>query len=143
MSLRIDAPIKPTSHLRLLLYIGLTLALIVLAWQAPLRLWQYVMIMIVYAAVVCSVALLQPILLHLSQPPLSQPVDKGWQLLMRTARGDALWQAKLLKVHRYQLLIHFEFMVLEPYQKPLSVSVFRDQMSPEQWRELNVLATVF
>lgn len=143
MSLRIDAPIQPTSRLRLLLYIILTLALIVLAWQATLLLWQYLMILIVYAAVVCYVALSQPILLHISQPPVSLRVDQGWQLLMRTARGDALWQAQLLKVHRYQLLIHFEFMVLEPYQKPLSVSVFRDQMSREHWRELNVLATVF
>lgn len=143
MSLRIDTPIKPTSRLRLLLYLVLTLALIGLAWQASLLLWQYVAILLVYAAVVCYVALSQPILLHVSQPPMSQRVDRGWQLLMRTARGDALWQAKLLKVHRYQLLMHFEFMVLEPYQKPLSVSVFRDQMSREQWRQLNVLATVF
>ena len=61
---------------------------------------------------------------------------------MRNSRGDALWQAKLLKIHRYQLLIHVEFMVVEPYQKPLSVSLFRDQMTSEQWRELNILATV-
>lgn len=142
MSLRIDTPISSTSHLRWLLYLTLTLILIVLAWQAQLFLWQYVLILAIYGVSVCYLALSQPILLHLSQPPLRQPADKGWQLLMRTSRGDALWQAKLLKIHRYQLLIHVEFMVVEPYQKPLSVSLFRDQMTMEQWRELNILATV-
>ena len=92
--------------------------------------------------VVSYLALSRPILLHLSQPPLSQSLDQGWQLLMRTSHGDALWQAELTEVHRYHTLVHLKFIVVEPYNKFWSVTVFRDQMNSEQWRELSVLAQV-
>lgn len=141
-SLRIDTAIKPTSHLRRLLYVSLLSVLILLAWAADLYLWQYVIILLVTASAIVYLALSRPILLHLSQPPLSQQFDKGWLLLMRTGYGDALWQAELIEVYRYQTLIHFKFRIIEPYKKDWSATVFRDQMSIEQWRELNVLATV-
>lgn len=141
-SLRIDTPIQPPSHLRTLLYVSLTSALILLAWLAALSLWQYVLILIVSGVVASYLALFRPILLHVSQPPLHQRLDKGWQLLMRSSHGDALWQADLVKVHRYQLFIHFEFTIIEPYQRSFSATVFRDQVSAEEWRELNILANV-
>ncbi|WP_350560039.1 hypothetical protein [Psychrobacter sp. CAL346-MNA-CIBAN-0220] len=141
-SLRIDSPIKSTSHLCMLLYISLAGVIVILAWLAYLLLWQYVLILVVSTAVMISLALCRPLLLHLSQPPLNQRIDQHWQLLMRTSRGDTLWQADLVKVHRYHLFIHFEFMIIEPYQRSLSVTVFRDQVSIEQWRELNILANV-
>ena len=142
-SLRIDASIKPSSYLRMWLYTSLTILFVLLAWLAELSLWQYVLILVVSAAVVSYLALTRPILLHLSQPPLAQRVDQNWQALMRTQRGDALWQANLYKMHRYHLCIHFEFIIIEPYQRPLSVTVFRDQVSAEEWRALNILANVF
>ena len=141
-SLRIDTAVHPTSHLRLLMYSALASMLIILAWLASLVLWQYVLIFTVAVAVTSYLALSRPILLHLSQPPLSHRVDRHWQLLMRTGRGDELWQAQLLTVHRYQWVITIEFLLEEPYQRPLSVTVFRDQVSPNQWRELSILATV-
>ncbi|WP_227680015.1 hypothetical protein [Psychrobacter frigidicola] len=141
-SLRIDMPIQPSSRLRVLLYGSSTSALILLAWFAALSLWQYVLILIIGAAVYGYLALSRPIFLHLSQPPLHQRVDQGWQLLMRSSRGDALWQAELVKVYRYQLFIHFEFIITEPYRRSLSVTVFRDQVSAEEWQELNILANV-
>lgn len=141
-SLRIDTAIKPTSALRLILYIGLTGMMTVLAWFASLSLGQYVLIMIITAAVVVYLALSRPILLHLSQPPLNKRIDQEWQLLMRTSRSDALWQAKLITIHRYHWMINFDFMIVEPYQRVLSVTVFRDQVNYQQWRELNILATV-
>lgn len=140
--LRIDTAIQPASYLRLVLYIGLTSVMVVLAWLAALVLWQYVVILIVAAAVTIYLTLSQPILLHFSQPPLSQRVDRQWQLLMRTGRGDELWQAQLINVHRYQWAMSFEFTIVEPYRRPLSVTVFRDQVGADQWRELNVLASV-
>lgn len=116
--------------------------MILLAWLASLSLWQYVLILVISAAVISYLALSRPILLHLSQPPLSQRADQGWQLLMRTGRGDELWQAGLVAVYRYHWLMSFEFIVVEPYQRTLSVTIFRDQVSAEHWRELNVLANV-
>ena len=142
-SLRIDAAIQPTSYLRLLLYSGLTTVMVVLAWLASLWLWQYVLILIVTAAVTIYLTLSRPILLHLSQPPLSQRIDQHWQLLLRTGRGDELWQAQLIAVSGYRWAISFEFNVIEPYQRSLSVTIFRDQVSPEQWRELNILARLY
>lgn len=141
-SLRIDTPIKPTSHLRLLLYATLASVLLLLAWSANLSLWQYVFILIIAALVISYLALSQPILLHLSQPPLSSSFKQGWQLLVRSSRGDALWQADLIKIQRYQHLMHLQFKVVEPYHKIWSVTVYRDQMSCVHWQQLNVLATV-
>lgn len=142
-SLRIDTAIQPASYLRLLLYSGLTAVTVVLAWLASLLLWQYVLILIVTAAVTIYLTLSRPILLHLSQPPLSQRIDQHWQLLLRTGRGDELWLAQLIAVSRYRWAISFEFNVIEPRLRSLSVTIFRDQVSPEQWRELNILARVY
>lgn len=141
-SLRIDTAIQPASHLRLLLYIGLTSAMVLLAWLASLALWQYVFILIIAAAITAYLALSRPILLHLSQPPISQRIDKQWQLLIRTGRGDELWQAKLIAVHGYQWVMNIEFYILEPYQRSLSVTIFRDQVNAKQWRELSILTNV-
>lgn len=141
-ALRIDAAVKANSRWRLLLYSTLLGALVLLAWFAGLAVWQYIVILIAMALVIGYLALSRPIVLHLSQPPLNQRLNQGWQLLMGTSRGDALWQAELIAVKRYSLLIHLQFRVIEPYNKLLSVTVFRDQLSPSQWQALNVLATV-
>lgn len=116
--------------------------MVLLAWLANLSLLQYVVLLVICVAVVSYLALSRPILLHLSQPPLSQRVNQGWQLLMRTSRGDTLWQAKLRTVQRYHWIISCEFIIVEPYQRSLSVTIFRDQVSAEEWRELSVLANV-
>ncbi|ERL56807.1 hypothetical protein [Psychrobacter aquaticus] len=140
--LRIDTAIQPASYLRLMLYVGLTGVMVVLAWFAALALWQSVLILTVSAAVTIYLTLSRPILLHFSQPPLSQRVDRQWQLLIRTSRGDELWQAQLINVYRYQWAMSFEFIIVEPYRRSLSVTVFRDQVSADQWRGLSILANV-
>ena len=68
------------------------------------------------------------------------PEDRHWQLLMRSSRGDNLWQAELVAVSSYSWVICFKFIVKEPYQRPLAVAIFRDQVSAEQWRKLSILA---
>ena len=141
-SLRIDTAIQPTSYLRWLLYVSLAAIMIVLAWLASLAFWQHLLIFIVSAAVASYLAISRPTILHLSQPPLGQRMDKQWQLLMRTGRGDELWQAHLISVNRYQWAMVFEFSIVEPYQRSLSMTIFRDQVSLEQWRELSILANI-
>jgi hypothetical protein len=141
-SLRIDTPIKPASPLRTLLYVSLSSAIILLAWLADLSLLPYVLLLTICVLVVSYLALSRPILLHLTQPPLSQRANQGWQLLMRSSRGDALWQADLRAVQRHHWIISFEFVIVEPYQRSLSVTVFRDQVSLDEWRELTVLANI-
>ncbi|MGE6441897.1 hypothetical protein ACQKC9_10080 [Psychrobacter sp. NPDC078409] len=139
-SLRIDTAIKPASYLRALLYVSLTGVMMILAWFASLALWQYLLIFIVSAAVASYLIISRPILLHISQPSLSQRVDKEWQLLIRTGRGDELWQAELVDINRYQWVMSIEFNIVEPYQKTFSTTIFRDQVNHEQWRQLNILA---
>lgn len=139
-SLRIDTAVQPTSYLRLLVYSALAMALVILAMLAPLALWQYVLILVVTAAVTVYLALSRPILLHLSQPPLNHRIDKQWQLLLRTGRGDELWQAQMVAVHGYRWAISIEFLIIEPYSQPLSITIFRDQVSANQWRELSILS---
>ena len=139
-SLRIDAPIQPASRIRLMFYLLLASALLILAALASLALWQYVLILIVSAAALSYLALSRPILLHLSQPPLNKSIYQHWQLLMRSSRGDNLWQAELVAVSSYSWVICFKFIVKEPYQRPVSVAIFRDQVSAEHWHELTILA---
>ncbi|MGO2225569.1 MAG: hypothetical protein ACTH4C_01615 [Psychrobacter celer] len=141
-ALRIDTAIEPKSRLRLLLHLSLASIMIGLGILASLALWQYVLVLVVAAAVVGYLTVSRPILLHLSQPPLSQRLDQHWQLLMCTAQGEGLWLADLQAVHRFEWALSFEFDIIEPYQRSLAVTVFRDQVSPEQWRELSVLANM-
>ncbi len=141
-SLRIDTAIKPVSYLRILLYLVLISVIVLLAGLAQLPLWYYAVILIVSIAVASYLLLSKPKLLHLSQPPLTKPINQGWQLLMRTGRGDELWRAKLGAVHRYQWLISFEFITTEPFKRPLVVSIYRDQVSVDEWRQLNILANI-
>ena len=138
-SLRIDAPIQPASCLRLLFYMLLASVMVILTGLASLALWQYVLIFVV-SVVVSYLALSRPILMHLSQPPLDKSVYQHWQLLMRSSRGDALCQAELTAVSNYPWVICLSFIIIEPYQRHLSVTVFRDQVSSEHWRELTILA---
>ncbi len=138
-SLRIDTAIKPASYLRALLYVSLTGVMMILAWFASLALWQYLLIFIVSAAVASCLIISRPILLHISQPSLSQRVDKEWQLLIRTGRGDELWQAELIDINRYQWAVSIELNIVEPYQRTFSTTIFRDQVNSDQWRQLNIL----
>ncbi|MGP5493681.1 hypothetical protein ACTXMK_11570 [Psychrobacter celer] len=141
-ALRIDTAIEPRSRLRLLLYLSLASIMIGFGLLASLALWQYVLVLVVTAAVLGYLTVSRPILLHLSQPPVSQRLDQHWQLLMRTAQGEGLWLANLQAIHRFEWALSFEFDIIEPYHRSLAVTVFRDQVSPEQWRELNVLANM-
>ena len=141
-SLRLDTAIKPVSYLQVLFYIALSGSIILLAMLASLSLWQYVVILIISVAVIGYLALSRPIVLHISQPPLAKDIYRDWQLLIRTGRGDALWQAKLKAVTQSRWVICFEFNITEPYQRPLSVAIFRDQVNTEEWRKLTVLANM-
>ena len=141
-SLRLDTAIKPVSYLQILFYIALSGSIILLAMLASLSLWQYVLILIISVAVIGYLALSRPIVLHISQPPLAKDIYRDWQLLIRTGRGDALWQAQLKAVTQSRWVICFEFNITEPYQRPLSVAIFRDQVNTEEWRKLTVLANM-
>ncbi len=141
-ALRIDTKVSATSRISMLLYIALTLTMLVLAWLAQLSLWQYILIMTISVFAFGYITLSKPIVLHLTQPPLDQRIDRHWQLLLRMGRGDELWQAGLIDAHRYPLLIHFDFMVTSPYQRTLSITIFRDQVSTDDWRKLNILASI-
>ena len=141
-SLRLDTAIKPMSYLQILFYIALSGSIILLAVITSLSLWQYVLILIISVAVIGYLALSRPIILHISQPPLAKDIYRDWQLLIRTGRGDGLWQAKLKEVTQSRWVICFDFDIVEPYQRPLSIAIFRDQVNAEEWRKLTVLANM-
>ncbi len=86
--LRIDAKVSAASRISMLLYSALTLIMLVLAWLAQLSLWQYVLMMTISVLAFGYVTLSKPIVLHLTQPPLDQRIDRHWQLLLRMGRGD-------------------------------------------------------
>lgn len=132
--------IKPTSLSRALLYVSLGIVLSLLAGSAGLVLWQYVIIIIVSALVTIYLALSKPILLHITQPPISQRLDQNWQLLMRTSRSDELWQSSLKRARHLNRAIFLSFEVVEPRKRNLRITIFRDQVNTEQWRQLSLLA---
>lgn len=138
--LRIDVAIKPASRLRAFLFISLTLVMLLLAGLSKLLVWQYLVLIIITAVVIIYLSLSRPILLHISQPPLSHRVDRGWQLLMRTGRADELWQVNLEAAKHYNKAIHFNFTITEPYHRALAITLFKDQVDAEQWRQLSILA---
>lgn len=141
-SLRLDTAIKPMSYLQILFYIALSGSIILLAMLASLSLWQYVLILIISVAIIGYLALSRPIILHISQPPLGKDIYRDWQLMIRTGRGDALWQAQLKAVTQSRWVICFDFDIVEPYERPLSIAIFRDQLNAEEWRKLTVLANM-
>ena len=141
-SLRIDTAIKPMSYLQILFYMALSSIVILLAVFASLSIWQYVVVLIISAAIITYLALSRPIVLHLSQPPLNKNIYHDWQLLIRTGLGDALWQGQLTTVSHSRWVICFDFDIVEPYHRQLSVAIFRDQVNAEQWRKLTVLANM-
>ncbi len=140
LSLRTDCAVKSGSFVRAWLYSSLAIIMIMLSGLAQLWLWQYVLILSVAAAVIIYLVLSKPILLHLSQPPLSKRVDIGWQLLMRTGRADELWQANLSATYYFPWVIHLRLNMTEPYRRSFTVTIFRDQVSAEEWRQLSILA---
>ena len=139
---RIDPAIKPISYLQILFYIALGSSITLLAVLASLSLWQYFFILIISVAITGYLALSRPIVLHISQPPLGKDIYHDWQLLIRTGRGDSLWQAQLKTVTQSRWVICFGFNITEPYHRPLSVAIFRDQVNTEEWRKLTVLANM-
>ena len=141
-TLRIDAPLLPRSRIHAGLYASLGVIMLLLAWLAELSWLQYGALMIISEAVAFYVWLSKPVLCHLSQPPFSKRVTEDWQLLMQTARGEALWQAVLCRVDAGAWYVRLEFALIEPYQRPLSVTVFRDQLNADDWQKLCVLANV-
>ena len=141
-SLRLDTAIKPMSYLQIIFHIALSGSIILLAMLASLSLWQYLLILIISVVVIIYLALSRPIILHISQPPLVKDIYRDWHLLIRTGRGDALWQAQLKAVTQSRWVICFDFDIVEPYQRPLSVAIFRDQVNAEEWRKLTVLANM-
>lgn len=139
-ALRIDTAIKPNSCLRAVLYLSMIGVMLFLAWFAQLVLWQYIFVLTISAGVGIYLVFTKPILLHISQPPVDRQVDKDWQLLMRTSRADELWLAELKSINSYSWLISCNVMTVEPFRRQITVVIYRDQVSKDQWRQLMILA---
>lgn len=140
--MRLDAPIIPSSRLRLLFYSGLLGLFLLLAWSVNLAIWQLGLVLLSLILIGGFIFLSKPTLLHLSQPPLHLNLHYDWQFLMATARGNQLWQGNLLRAQSYSWAVIVEVQVMEPYQKSLTVTIFRDQVSAEDWRKLSILGQI-
>lgn len=137
--MRLDAPIMPSSRLRQLFYSGLLGLFLLLTWSAKLAIWQLGLVIAALFLIGGFIFLSKPTLLHLSQPPLHLNSRYDWQLLMATSRGDQLWQGDLVRVRATSWVVIADVRVIEPYQKSLTLTIFRDQVSAEDWRKLSIL----
>lgn len=137
--MRLDAPITLQSRFRLLFYAALLAIFLPIAWLAGLAIWQFGLVLLSVILISSFIFLSKPALLQLSQPPLHLNARQNWQLLMRTARGDQLWQGDLLRVRAYSWVVIAEVQVIEPYQRSLTFTIFRDQMTADDWRKLSIL----
>lgn len=141
-AMRLDAPIAIKSRLRNLFFGGLLGLFLWLTWSAGLAIWQLALVGLVLILVSGFTVLSKPALLHLSQPPLHRNACYDWQLLMATAHGEQLWQADLLRVRSYFWVVIADFRVVEPYQKSLTITIYRDQVLAEDWRKLSIVGQV-
>ncbi|GAA0317881.1 hypothetical protein [Psychrobacter aestuarii] len=136
-ALRVDAAVHP-SRVPVVIFALLGM-LWTLALLADLLWWHYALLLAV-CALTGYLTQTRWQVIHLSQPPLSQGLHTGWQLLIAQSPRPALWQAQLLGARHYGWAVHLDFMVQEPYPRRLSFLLYADQFSDTDWYALGILA---
>lgn len=137
---RLDAAIKPHSRYQWLMMGGIFASLALIGYLSELPLWQAAIVLISSMAAVLVSRLIHIPLVHLTQPPLTQPLTADWQLLMATSQGDALWRGHLLQARDCGVAIVLTFAIYHPLKRSINRTLFYDQTSAAAWHQLKVLA---
>lgn len=137
---RLDAAVFPSSRLQFIIVCSGIALFLLLSWSAKLSLWQFILVVAVSGLTFGYWWLSRPIVTQITQPPLHLNAHQGWQLMMATSRGDQLWHGELRQLRTYSWVVVADFAITEPYQRSLTLSIFRDQVAPEDWRRLIILS---
>ena len=122
-----------SSYLQKLLYAGyLVLGLLIaLHWQMAIWLWA-----VVIGAIALTVVVLRS--RHTQVLALSETADGSWQLVIDGYNGDEIWQAQLDRLTQLPFVVVFEFWVVQPMPRALTVTVYFDQLDRHALRELKL-----
>lgn len=140
--LRIDVAVATSSRYQIRLYLCLALIIAALAGFESLNLWQWPLLLV--SALISWIAFRwrhQP-LAHLTQPPLNRTEFADWGLLIETYRGEQLWRGQLIEAQDYSRAIILKFEINHPQSRLLNCVIYRDQVTPQGWHQLKVLAQV-
>lgn len=139
-TLRLDTVVAASSRYRRMIYIAIAICLGLLAYLANFNYWQFGLLMVSAILAIAAAWLTKLPLVRLTQPALTRSVYQDWLLMMSTTRGEALWRADLLSVQEYGVVIVLKFAVAHPQRRMISRAIFRDQVTPQAWHQLKVLA---
>ena len=139
-NLRLDAKIAIRSPYRRFIYTIIAVWIALMAYLADFNYWQLALLSLSAIVSIVGAWLTQLPIVHISQPALTRSLFKDWQLMMSTSRGEALWRADLLSIQDYGPTVVLKFAVSHPQQRSISHALFRDQMAPQSWHQLKVMA---
>ena len=149
----VDASIKPISHLQNVLIIGFLLLFVVVFASAVSSLsWSIFAVVVLGVVWLLSVFVFVPKhrLSHLTVLPASNAYEEWlrWQLRYfnrgrsHTSSHEVfeLWEAELYRVMDLGYCVHLTFNVTHPMPMQKSEVIWQDQLPPDAWRKLKVIA---
>ncbi|MDO5650770.1 MAG: hypothetical protein Q4G13_01355 [Moraxella sp.] len=137
---RLDIAIATSWQMRRLwlAYLGVG---VLLAFGAGLSWWQWSVFTLSVLLVWWLYRIREVRVIQLISP--NGGVWGDWQLVVqsktpkiKTADDAQLWQAELIKLTNMSVCIVFEFWVYEPMPRPLTVRIYPDQATQDEWRQL-------
>lgn len=140
---RIDEEILPTSQWRLLIVAFWLFLMLLVMGVSGLVWWQWLIMLVVTGLGTWyyrhnHISQRFPVA-HITQPPLDKLHRSPWFVYVDTKQDKLqLWQGYLnaMYVNRYLVILHFD--IVEPLPNNRSVTIWRDQVSEEGWRKLQV-----
>ncbi|MBS9779283.1 MAG: hypothetical protein KGV51_01520 [Moraxellaceae bacterium] len=148
-SWRIDSQIDTVSlwH-RVFAVLWLSLLLLVML-VAQLAWWQWLIMLFVLGAVIYLYYQRDFEIVHLTQPTGNSVKDiysSPWFVYAcydfdeEEFEDVECWQGYLTTSHVGRYLVVLAFDIVEPFQRSLSVPIWRDQVSNDDWRKLQTLS---
>lgn len=127
-----DAPLSPSKTYWG--FVGAFLFLVVgLTFLLGASGWQLLVLIGVFAGLVYT-SNHRPTPIHL----VNLPNLSDWQLLMRTTRGNQLWQGRLISAKMSTFGVLLVFRIDEPLQTELKFWLLFDQLSDDDERKLKM-----
>lgn len=135
-----DAPLGVSYHRAILwaAFVGLIVGIVALS---GVGVWQWAVLIVACVAVI----VLQnqvPIPRHLVQLS-SKDDDSHWQILVKTTRGEQIWQGRLMQAKVFGLGVWLDFEIDEPMIIEFKTVVFFDQLDDDDRRKLKMAIRFF
>lgn len=150
---RVDSKIHTTSQWQVVVVVLWLFIMLLVMLMADLPWWQWLLMIAVTAGLAYLYNLRRLTVVHITQPEIkhsgAEIYYSPWLIYVASKQGynqsntesnKQLWQGYLQSsyANRYLLLLNFE--IITPVQRPMTVMIWRDQINPTGWRQLQTLA---